>query len=154
MLSILAILAVSKGPDKPNLGEEGQTAILSPDKRANRPFELTSPVTRLIRTYRSQRSNSAFSRTSAASCRATEALRRRSRAAVGRRGGLLLSSVLPPYVQVPSASASQDRERLSKQSIVAALRPRIKTIEEKNRELTALLELAYGNLALPREGAR
>jgi len=55
---------------------------------------------------------------------------------------------------VPSASASQDRERLSRRSIVAALRLRIKTPEAKNRELTALLELAYGKLALPREGPR
>jgi hypothetical protein len=49
------------------------------------------------------------------------------------------------------ASASQDRERLSKQNIVAMLRLRIKALEEKNRELTTLLELAYGKLALPRE---
>jgi hypothetical protein len=45
------------------------------------------------------------------------------------------------------ASASQDRERLSRQNIVTTLRLRIKTLEEKNRELTALLELAYGKLA-------
>jgi hypothetical protein len=31
---------------------------------------------------------------------------------------------------------------------VATLRLRIKTLEEKNRELTGLLELAYGELAL------
>ena len=36
-------------------------------------------------------------------------------------------------------------------AIVATLRIRIKTLEEKNRELTALLELAYGRLALARE---
>jgi len=52
---------------------------------------------------------------------------------------------------VPPASASQDRARLSRQNILATLRLRIKTLEEKNRELTALLELAYGKLALPRE---
>jgi hypothetical protein len=34
---------------------------------------------------------------------------------------------------------------------VATLRLRIKALEEKNRELTTLLELAYGRLALPRE---
>jgi len=51
----------------------------------------------------------------------------------------------------PSASASQDRERLSRQNIVATLRLRIKSLEEKNRELTTLLELAYGKLALADE---
>jgi len=34
---------------------------------------------------------------------------------------------------------------------VATLRLRIKTLEEKNHELTGLLELAYGELALARE---
>jgi hypothetical protein len=48
----------------------------------------------------------------------------------------------------PCASASQDRERLSRQNIVATLRLRIKTLEEKNRELTGLLELVCGELAL------
>jgi hypothetical protein len=49
------------------------------------------------------------------------------------------------------ASASQDRERVSRQNIVAALRFRIKTLEEKNRELTSVLELAYEELALARQ---
>ncbi|MGD0164834.1 MAG: DUF6262 family protein [Candidatus Sulfotelmatobacter sp.] len=53
-------------------------------------------------------------------------------------------SVLP-------ASASRDRERRSRQNIVATLRLRIKTLEEKNRELTGILELVYGELALARE---
>jgi Family of unknown function (DUF6262) len=44
-------------------------------------------------------------------------------------------------------SASQERERLSRQNIVATLRLRIKTLEEKNRELTDLLERAYGLIA-------
>ena len=48
---------------------------------------------------------------------------------------------------VPPASASQDRERLSRQNVVATLRLRIKTLEEKNRELTELLERAYGLIA-------
>lgn len=48
-------------------------------------------------------------------------------------------------------SASQDRERLSRQNIVATLHLRVKALEEKNRELTALLELAYGKLALAHE---
>ncbi len=48
---------------------------------------------------------------------------------------------------VPSVSAAQDRERLSRQSIVATLRLRIKTLEERNRELTELLERAYGVIA-------
>ena len=51
----------------------------------------------------------------------------------------------------PPASASQDRERLSRQNIVATLRLRIKVLEEKNGELNTLLELAYGKLALVRE---
>jgi hypothetical protein len=34
---------------------------------------------------------------------------------------------------------------------VATLRLRIKTLEEKNRELTGRLELAYGELALAHE---
>jgi hypothetical protein len=48
-------------------------------------------------------------------------------------------------------SASRDRERASRQNIVATLRLRIKNLEEKNRELTGLLELVYGELALARE---
>jgi uncharacterized protein DUF6262 len=48
---------------------------------------------------------------------------------------------------VPSASASQDRERLSRQNIVTTLRLRIRILEEKNRELTELLERAYGLIA-------
>jgi hypothetical protein len=48
-------------------------------------------------------------------------------------------------------SAPRDRERVSRQNIVATLRLRIKALEEKNRELTGLLELAYGELALARE---
>ena len=51
----------------------------------------------------------------------------------------------------PPASASQDRERLSRQNIVGTLRLRIKALEEKNRELTTLLEIAYGKLASPRD---
>src|SRR5437870_4768837 len=39
------------------------------------------------------------------------------------------------YRMIPSASDSQDRERRSRQNIVATLRLRIKTLEEKNREL-------------------
>ncbi len=48
-------------------------------------------------------------------------------------------------------SASQLRERLSRQNIVETLRLRIKALEEKNRELTTLLELARGKLALAYE---
>ena len=47
----------------------------------------------------------------------------------------------------PSASAAQDREHLARQSIVATLRLRIKTLEERNCELTELLERAYGMIA-------
>ena|ERR1022692_992399 len=45
----------------------------------------------------------------------------------------------------------RDRQRASRQNIVAALRLRIKNLEEKNRELTGLLELVYGELAMARE---
>jgi hypothetical protein len=41
----------------------------------------------------------------------------------------------------------QDRERLSRQNIVTTLRLRIKTLEERNRELTKLLERTYGVIA-------
>ena len=51
----------------------------------------------------------------------------------------------------PPASASQDRERLSKQNIVATLRLRIKALEEKNRQRATLLELVYGKLAAASE---
>jgi hypothetical protein len=49
------------------------------------------------------------------------------------------------------ASASRERKRASRQNIVATLRLRVKNLEEKNRELTGLLELVYGELALARE---
>jgi hypothetical protein len=42
-------------------------------------------------------------------------------------------------------------ESASRQNIVATLRLRIKNLEEKNRELTGLLELVYGELASARE---
>jgi hypothetical protein len=48
---------------------------------------------------------------------------------------------------VPAVSTAQERERLSRQNIVATLRLRIRTLEEKNRELTELLERAYGVIA-------
>ena len=51
----------------------------------------------------------------------------------------------------PPASELRDRERVSRQNIVATLRLRIKNLEEKNRELTGLLELVYGELAVARE---
>jgi len=49
--------------------------------------------------------------------------------------------------QVPAVPAALTRERVSQQNIVATLRLRIKDLEERNRELTALLEVAYGKLA-------
>ncbi len=48
---------------------------------------------------------------------------------------------------VPCASAAQDRERQSRQNILATLRLPMKSLEEKNRELTELLERAYGVIA-------
>jgi hypothetical protein len=52
---------------------------------------------------------------------------------------------------IPRIDCPPDRQRLSKQNIVATLRLRIKTLEEKNRELSGLLELVYGELASARE---
>lgn len=46
---------------------------------------------------------------------------------------------------------AQKREQASRQNIMTTLRLRIKTLEEKNRELTELLERAYGELAEARE---
>lgn len=54
-------------------------------------------------------------------------------------------------VITPSTSAIRDRERVSRQNMVMTLRLRIKNLEEKNRELTGLLELVYGELASARE---
>jgi hypothetical protein len=62
---------------------------------------------------------------------------------------------VPEFVRAKTglewATRPRDRERASRQNIVATLRLRIKNLEEKNRELTGLLELAYGELALARE---
>lgn len=52
---------------------------------------------------------------------------------------------------VSGIDSPPDRQRLSKQNIVATLRLRIKTLEEKNRELSGLLELVYGEPASARE---
>lgn len=60
---------------------------------------------------------------------------------------IIRSRRTPNQGVVPSASASQCRERLSRQNIVTTLRLRIKALEEKNRELTELLEHAYGVIA-------
>jgi hypothetical protein len=60
----------------------------------------------------------------------------------------IMRSRKPQRQLAPLSSASQNRERLSHQNIVATLRLRIKMLEEKNRELTGLLELVYGELAL------
>ena len=51
---------------------------------------------------------------------------------------------------VSPASASQVRERQSRQNIVTTLRLRIKALEERNRELTEQLERAYGVIAQTR----
>jgi hypothetical protein len=52
---------------------------------------------------------------------------------------------------VPGIDSPPDLQRLSKQNILATLRLRIKTLEEKNRELNSLLELACGELASARD---
>ena len=56
----------------------------------------------------------------------------------------IMSPRKPLSNPAPLASATRDRERVSRQNIVATLRLRIKTLEERNRELTELLERAYG----------
>jgi len=68
-----------------------------------------------------------------------------------RLRGRIMRSRRPMTDATPPASASRDRERASRQNIGAALRLRIKTLEGKNREMTGLLEFAYGDLALARE---
>ena len=60
----------------------------------------------------------------------------------------IMSSRKTPGHAATLSSAPRDRERVSRQNVVATLRLRIKALEEKNRELTGLLELAYGQLAL------
>jgi hypothetical protein len=65
--------------------------------------------------------------------------------------GLILRSRRNTADVAHPASASRDRERASRQSIVATLRLRIKNLEKKNRELTGILELVYGELASARE---
>jgi hypothetical protein len=65
--------------------------------------------------------------------------------------GRIMQSRRTTTILAPSASASWDRERASRQNVVATLRLRIKSLEEKNRELTGLLELAYGEIALARD---
>ena len=46
-----------------------------------------------------------------------------------------------------SGSFDRGRERQSKENVVTTLRLRIKSLEERNRELTEMLERAYGLLA-------
>jgi hypothetical protein len=46
-----------------------------------------------------------------------------------------------------ATSLARNTDHLSRQSIIGALRLRIKTLEERNRELTELLEQAYGEIA-------
>jgi len=63
----------------------------------------------------------------------------------------IVRSRKPQSQLTPLPSTLQYRERLSRQNILATLRLRIKMLEQKNRELTGLLELVYGELALARE---
>ena|SRR5258706_9360090 len=60
----------------------------------------------------------------------------------------IVRSRKPQRQSVPLSSALQDRDLLSRQNVVSTLRLRIKMLEKKNRELTGLLELLYGELAL------
>ncbi len=49
---------------------------------------------------------------------------------------------------IVAGEVPQHRQRLSQERVVATLRLRIKTLEDRNRELTELLEAAYGRLAV------
>jgi hypothetical protein len=53
---------------------------------------------------------------------------------------------------VPISSSYRERELLSRQSVVATLRHRIKTLEAENRGLLQQLEIAYGKLATLSQG--
>lgn len=56
--------------------------------------------------------------------------------------------------RVPSTPVENDartRRHLSLERMIAALRLRIKTLEEKNRDLAEQLEIAYGKLAVTGE---
>jgi hypothetical protein len=59
----------------------------------------------------------------------------------------IIRSRKPRSWSTSAESKSERRECLSSKSIVATLRLRIKKLEEKNRELTELLEHAYGVIA-------
>jgi hypothetical protein len=48
---------------------------------------------------------------------------------------------------ISSGAITQDRRQASARNMIATLRLRIKTLEEKNRELTESLERAYGVMA-------
>lgn len=52
------------------------------------------------------------------------------------RARIMPSRRIVSHKGVSSGSATQDRKRVSTQNIIATLRLRIKTLEEKNRELT------------------
>ena len=56
--------------------------------------------------------------------------------------------------QKNSGEAAPDRRQLSNERIVAALRLRIRSLEELNRELHAKLEIIYGRLACQTTEAR
>jgi len=59
----------------------------------------------------------------------------------------IIRSRKPRSWSTSAESKSERRECLSSKSIVATLRLRIKKLEEKSRELTELLEHAYGVIA-------
>jgi hypothetical protein len=63
------------------------------------------------------------------------------------RARIMRSRRIVSHKAISSGAATQDRRRVSTQNIIATLRLRIKTLEEKNRELTELLERAYGLIA-------
>jgi len=62
----------------------------------------------------------------------------------------LRDKIMKARTTSPAAAGEvpQHRQRLSQERIVATLRLRIKTLEERNRELTEQLEAAYGRLAV------
>jgi Family of unknown function (DUF6262) len=57
-----------------------------------------------------------------------------------------------PFTRPSSEGETERREKVSVKNIIATLRLRIKQLEEKNRELTELLERAYGVIAAAKVG--
>ena len=66
------------------------------------------------------------------------------------RSKAIRATIIKTRHNSPAAAGEnpQHRQRLSHERVVATLRLRVKTLEERNRELTEQLEAAYGRLAV------